>query len=93
MQDLPVYFAIAGFLAMGIGALLKPRLVTAQFDIPELSAASRSEVCAVYGGFGVNMAVVLGLAPQQLEAHLLHDAAALRSGPSAFNFEQWSLLQ
>lgn len=61
MQDLPVYIAIAGFLAMGIGALLKPRLVTAQFNIPELSAAERNEVRAVYGGFGVLIAVVAAL--------------------------------
>lgn len=60
MQDLPVYLAIAGFLAMGIDALLKPRLVTAQFDIPETNTARRNEVCAVYGGFGVSFAVVLG---------------------------------
>ena len=85
MQDLPVYLAIAGFLAMGIGALLKPRLVTAQFDIPELSAAGRNEVRAVYGGFGVMIAVVLGLALQQptMRAGVLVAVAAALAGLAA----------
>lgn len=85
MQDLPVYLAIAGFLAMGIGALLKPRLVTAQFDIPELSAAGRNEVRAVYGGFGVMIAVVLGLALQQptMRTGVLVAVAAALAGMAA----------
>jgi len=64
MQNLPVYIAIAESLAMGIGALLKPVVVTAQFDIPELSSAGRNEVRAVYVGFGVMIAVARGVALQ-----------------------------
>jgi Domain of unknown function (DUF4345) len=67
MRDLPVYFAIAGFFAMGIGAIAKPHLVTAQFDILDLTAAGRNEVRAVYGGFGVMTAVALLVALQQPE--------------------------
>jgi hypothetical protein len=61
MQDLPVYLAMTGFLLMGVGALLKPVLVTGQFGVRELSAAGRNEIRAVYGGFGVTMAAVLTL--------------------------------
>ena len=44
---------------MGIGAIAKPTVVTAQFGILELTPASRNEVRAVYGGFGVFMALAL----------------------------------
>lgn len=37
---------------MGIGAIAKPTVVTAQFGILELTPAGRNEVRAVYGGFG-----------------------------------------
>ena len=59
MKDLPVYLAIAGFFVMGIGAITKPHLVTAHFDILDLTAAGRNEVRAVYGGSGVMNAVAL----------------------------------
>jgi hypothetical protein len=59
MRDLPVYLAIVGFFAMGIGALVKPRVVTAQFGILDLTPAGRNEVRAVYGGFGLMIAAVL----------------------------------
>jgi len=62
MQDFPVYLAFVGFLLMGVGALTKPLLVTAQFGIGELTAAGRSEIRAVYGGFGVMMVASLALA-------------------------------
>ena len=85
MQDLPVYLGIVGFLAMGIGVLPKPRLVTAQFDIPERCAAGRNEVRAVYCGFGVMIAVVLGLALQQptIRAGVLVAVAAALAGMAA----------
>jgi hypothetical protein len=71
MKDLPVYLAIIGFVVMGLGAIVRPVLVTAQFGIVELTLAGRNEVRAVYGGFGVLMAGVLLVALQQ---------AALREG-------------
>jgi hypothetical protein len=67
MQDLPVLIAIAGFTVMGIGAIAKPALVTAQFGILELTPAGRNEVRAVYGGFGVCMALALLVALRQAE--------------------------
>ena len=65
MGDFPLYLAIMGFSAMGLGALVRPTLVTAQFGIPDLSSAGRSEVRAVYGGFGLAMAGVLVVALNQ----------------------------
>ena len=62
MGDFPLYLALIGFVAMGLGALVRPTLVTAQFGIPDLTPAGRSEVRAVYGGFGLAMAGVLGVA-------------------------------
>jgi hypothetical protein len=41
MQDLPVLLAIIGFTVMGVGAIAKPNLVTAQFGILELTPAGR----------------------------------------------------
>jgi hypothetical protein len=67
MQDLPVLIAIAGFTVMGISAIAKPALVTAQFGILELTPAGRNEVRAVYGGFGVFMALALLVALRQPE--------------------------
>lgn len=41
---------------MGIGAHARPRRVTAQFGILELTTAGRNEVRAVDSGFGVAVA-------------------------------------
>ena len=50
------------FLAMGTYALLTPATLAAPFRLAAQSPESRSEIRAVYGGFGIAMAVVLGLA-------------------------------
>lgn len=62
LHDAPLFLAFVLALLMGLGAILAPRRVTRQFDIPELSAAGRSEVRAVYGGFGLAMAVMFAVA-------------------------------
>jgi hypothetical protein len=67
MNDLPIYLAMCGFIVMGLGALIKPLLVTTQFGILELSAAGRNEVRAVYGGFGILMGVALLVALRHAE--------------------------
>ncbi|MCZ8167104.1 DUF4345 family protein [Silanimonas sp.] len=80
MQDLPVILAIAGFTVMGVGAIAKPAFVTAQFGILELTPAGRNEVRAVYGGFGIFMAIALLVALRQPELRngiLITVAAAL----------------
>ena len=53
-----VILALA-FALMGIGALASPTVVTRQFGIPSLTPAGRSEVRAVYGGFGLAIAGLL----------------------------------
>ncbi|MGI9197688.1 MAG: DUF4345 domain-containing protein [Candidatus Nanopelagicales bacterium] len=50
------------FALMGIGALVSPTVVTRQFGIPTLTSDGRSEVRAVYGGFGLAIAAVLAYA-------------------------------
>ncbi len=50
------------FALMGIGALVRPTVVTRQFGIPALTAEGRSEVRAVYGGFGLAVAAMLVVA-------------------------------
>jgi hypothetical protein len=57
-----ILVAVVLALVMGVGALVKPSLVTRQFEIVALTAAARNEVRAVYGGFGIAMAVMFGLA-------------------------------
>lgn len=63
-----ILIAVAlAFTVMGVGALAAPTLVTRQFGIPELTSAGRSEVRAVYGGFGVAIAGMLIYAVAQPE--------------------------
>ena len=50
------------FALMGIGALVRPTVVTRQFGIPALTPEGRSEVRAVYGGFGLAVAGMLVIA-------------------------------
>ena len=59
IPDLALVAAAVLFAVMGVGALVRPDLVTQQFDAPPLSPAGRNEVRAVYGGFGVAMAGLL----------------------------------
>ena len=58
-DDLRLWAGAALFAAMGVGALARPDLVLGQFGLRNLSAAARSEVRAVYGGFGLAMAALL----------------------------------
>ena len=50
------------FLAMGTYALISPAALVAPFRLAAQSPESRSEIRAVYGGFGIAMAAVLGTA-------------------------------
>jgi hypothetical protein len=62
LGNIIIVLAACGFALMGIGAIMKPNVVTQQFGIPQLSVAGRSEVRGVYGGFGLAMAAVLVVA-------------------------------
>lgn len=50
------------FLAMGTYALVTPGALAAPFHLSVKTPESRSEIRAVYGGFGIAMAAVLGAA-------------------------------
>ncbi|MGV0625262.1 DUF4345 family protein [Mycolicibacter minnesotensis] len=50
------------FLAMGVFGLVAPTALVAPFGIALGGADGKTEVRAVYGGFGVAVAVLLGLA-------------------------------
>ncbi|GAA4612044.1 hypothetical protein GCM10023195_51380 [Actinoallomurus liliacearum] len=60
------------FLGMGALALIAPAELARPFRITIDSPESRSEIRAVYGGFGVAIAIVLGLAA--------FDVVGIRSG-------------
>jgi len=49
----------ASFFAMGAAALRRPDQVVRLFGTPELTKDGRNEVRAVYGGYGLAMALVL----------------------------------
>ena len=76
-NDMTVVALASAFALMGIAALAKPTLVTRQFGIRGLEAAGRSEVRAVYGGFGLATSGALLLA---LRSPLLHAGICLTVG-------------
>lgn len=49
------------FAAMGVAALVRPALIWAPFGVEPTTPESRSEVRAVYGGFGLAIAALLVL--------------------------------
>ena len=55
------------FAAMGAAALVRPPVVWAPFGVEPTTPASRNEVRAVYGGFGLALAVLLVLADRSAE--------------------------
>jgi hypothetical protein len=50
-----------GFASMGLVALVRPAFIWAPFGVEPTTPESRSEVRAVYGGFGLAIAVLLVL--------------------------------
>ena len=61
MQAVMIVVAL-GFASMGVAALVRPSLIPAQFGTSAETSDARTEVRAVYGGFGVAMAVLLVVA-------------------------------
>ena len=57
------------FLGMGIYALAAPAALVRPFGITLAQSTSRSEVRAVYGGFGLAMAAVLAYAAIGTDSH------------------------
>lgn len=54
-----IVIVAAGFFLMGVGGLVSPLLIVRQFGMQTDSAAARSEVRAVYGGFGIAASALL----------------------------------
>ncbi len=50
------------FVGMGVAALVRPAVIWAPFGIEPTTPAARNEVRAVYGGFGIAMAILLVVA-------------------------------
>jgi hypothetical protein len=67
-----------GFACMGVAALVRPNLIAAQFGTIADSSDARTEIRAVYGGFGVAMAVLLIVAA--LQSGNTQDGVALTVG-------------
>ena len=62
MLDALVYLVAAVFAGLGLYGLARPAGVLATFDVAVESAEGRNEVRAVYGGFGLAVAALLGVA-------------------------------
>ena len=77
MQAVMIVVGI-GFACMGVAALVRPMLVAAQFGAIADSSDARTEIRAVYGGFGVAMAVLLIVAA--LQSGNTRDGVALTVG-------------
>ena len=81
MSDVLVLVVAAGFAFMGLAALARPADVLAQFGVTVDTAEGRNEVRAVYGGFGLAVAALLGVAalgdPATAEGILVAVAFAL----------------
>ncbi|HUS23203.1 MAG TPA: DUF4345 family protein [Aeromicrobium sp.] len=61
-MNLAVAVVAIFFAAMGFAALVKPALIWAPFGVVPSTPGSRNEVRAVYGGFGIAVAVLLFIA-------------------------------
>ncbi|TLH59734.1 DUF4345 domain-containing protein [Mycolicibacterium aubagnense] len=71
------------FAGMGVRALTAPAQMLRPFGITLGDAASRAEVRAVYGGFGLAIAVILGYAisaPEQVRTGILLAVSAALIG-------------
>jgi uncharacterized protein DUF4345 len=62
MRDVLALLVAAGFGAMGLAALARPRDVLAQFGVATDTVEGRNEVRAVYGGFGLALGALLAVA-------------------------------
>jgi uncharacterized membrane protein len=70
-MSIPVTIVAVVFLMMGIAAFMNPRnLLTRYVGISAETADARNEIQAVYGGFGVAIAVVLMLPIWMPEARI-----------------------
>lgn len=61
-MSVAVWLVAAFFAIMGAAALVRPALIWAPFGAEPTTPAARNEVRAVYGGFGLAVAVLLVVA-------------------------------
>lgn len=61
-MDIALLIVALGFALMGTVALIRPAAIGRYFDVRIESVDGRNEVRAVYGGFGLAMALALWLA-------------------------------
>ncbi|MET0286594.1 MAG: DUF4345 family protein [Polyangiales bacterium] len=82
MATLSIALVAACFLGMGVYGLVAPARLIAPFGVRLDSPEARSEVRAVYGGFGIAIALLLALAlrESELRAGVLCSVAAALLG-------------
>lgn len=69
MDHVIVGIVAAFFAGMGLYALAAPQALVAPFRIELPTGTARTEVRAVYGGFGIGIAALLGVATTDPAAH------------------------
>jgi uncharacterized protein DUF4345 len=57
------------FAGMGAAALVRPAMIWAPFGVAPTTPASRNEVRAVYGGFGIALAILLVVADRSVAGY------------------------
>lgn len=77
-MDVVMIITGVAFAVMGAAAMVRPALVPAQFGAGAETAEIRTEVRAVYGGFGLAMAALLIAAA--LTSSSYRDGVALTTG-------------
>ena len=81
------------FASMGVVALVRPARVLGYFGVRELGADGRNEVRAVYGGFGLAVALTLAAALElpALRPGVLATVALAVFGMAAGRVVSWAL--
>ena len=85
LLSIAVDLVIVFFVGMGLLALASPESISRIHGTPTLTPAGRNEIRAVYGGFGLAVAAMLGLALSEpsLRAGILLAVAASLAGMAA----------
>ena len=61
-MSIGIWINVVFFLGMGVCALVRPQFVVSFVKLVPETADARNEVRAVYGGFGIAIAVLLAVA-------------------------------
>lgn len=84
-MDIAIFGVALGFALMGLMALARPASIGNYFDVQFTSVDGRNEVRAVYGGFGLAIALALVLATRmpELRAGVIACVALALAGMAA----------